>query len=355
MDKCSADPGRSFGSRRLEGGGARLRGDVQRALPPRRRWRWRCITGWMVTVLTTVSVVHAGTSWPSGGDASAERSRGAPYLAEKPGSDDTAAQRSLIAQKVSLLENYLKSAVVAKIEQGGDLEPKELIDAARRLFDAAVSAMEQDRFDEANGELDDALRKVASAAKMAARAERAGKDTEAKSRYQTVRKNIGSYMRSLEAAASQDDASGKRRELHAQIVQLTVDAERLAGAGRYAEANELLSKAYRNAVLIVVEQGRGKTVVSRLTFASPVDELQYERERNDSYEMLVRLMLSERRGQIQGLRKLVDRYVGESRELRRQADAAAGNDDVQSAIGKMEEATGRLIQALRAGGIPVPE
>ena len=259
-------------------------------------------------------------------------------------------QRQLLEQKAALLASYLDSAMTRRVAEGGNAEAKALVDRAAALLEPVRDALAAGDFTAAERDLDEALRSLGAASQIAATARSAETEAQARVRYERLRGRIDSYLASGTAGAGTPWQSAAAR-----LETLTAEAAALAGTGRYRDANKLLGEAYRTVVAIVAESRAGQTVVSRLSFATAQDELDYERRRNDSYEMLLDLMLSEREPAPESLRALADGHRAESRDLRRRADAAAEAGDYRTAIDRMEEATRRLARALQAGGIPVSE
>jgi hypothetical protein len=90
-----------------------------------------------------------------------------------------------------------------------------------------------------------------------------------------------------------------------------------------------------------------------LKFDTPLEEYEYERQRNQSYEMLIGIMLKEESASatVQGM---IEKLTGGNDELRRQAEILAADGEPEEAIVRMEEATANLVRALRVGGVALP-
>jgi len=99
----------------------------------------------------------------------------------------------------------------------------------------------------------------------------------------------------------------------------------------------------------------GTTLVSTLNFATPAEELEYERRRHHSYHMLVSMVMQERQEASEALGSLVGHNLKESEELRERAEKQAAAGEHEEAIRTMEEATSRLIRILQAGGVGVAQ
>jgi len=294
-------------------------------------------------------MVAAITLWPPQAAVDALGADAARILTAQTAAD-SGTQRQLLEQKAALLASYLDSAMTRRVAEGDNAEAKTLVGRAAALLEPVRDALAAGDFTAAERDLDEALRSLGMATQIAATARSAETEAQARVRYERLRGRIDSYLASGTAGAGTPWQSAAAR-----LETLTAEAAALAGTGRYRDANKLLGEAYRTVVAIVAESRAGQTVVSRLSFATAQDELDYERRRNDSYEMLLDLMLSERESAADTLRALADRHRTESRDLRRRADEAAAAGDYRTAIAGVEEATRRLARALQAGGIPVSE
>ena len=266
---------------------------------------------------------------------------------------DPPVNRPVLEQKVKLLDSYLGSATIRRIETATNAEAKAQLEEAKRLFAAARAALVAGDLEAAAQGLDTALRKISTAASAAARTRPVRDAAQERARYDRLRSQIESYIEALGRAAPSGGAGAAGPQ--AQLSRLLADATARAGAGRYAAANEVLARAYQAAVAAIAAQRKGQTAVFRLNFETPADEYEYERKRNGSYSMLIDIMMDERPSPPESLKVLVARMVGESQALRDEAAAAAQSGDYVKAINILEQATGRLVRALRAGGLPIPE
>ena len=299
--------------------------DYGRDAPRRRR------AGWVCGAMAALSMFLAGAS----------------ALADPP------VTRPVLEQKVKLLNSYLVSPTIRRVETSSNAEAKAQLEEAKRLFDAARKALAADDLEAAAQGLDTALRKISTAASAAARARPSRDATQERARYGRLRGQIESYIEALGRAAPTAEApsAGTR----AQLSGLLADATTQARAGRYVAANKILARAYQVAIAAIAAQRKGQTAVFRLNFETPADEYEYERKRNGSYSMLIDIMMDERTSPPESLKALVARMVGESQALRDEADTQARSGDYAAAIKTLEQATRRLVQALRAGGLPIPE
>jgi len=263
-------------------------------------------------------------------------------------------QRELLLQKLRLLGTYMESPALVAIGKNGSEEARQLLRQARKHLEMARALYAEDKADETMAALDQGLR-AASQATAVNRKTRphASSAALARKRYQIRLGQIRSFIQTLPdiPVESRDRVDIDRERKTAE--RLVSEAETLAAKGRHNEANKILANAYKSTVTMLSKLHQGETFVYRLKFSSPADELAYERRRNDSYEMLIRILLQENPRMAAELQAMADRHVRESRALRERADAQAAAGAEGDAIRTMEAATLRLVRVLQAGGLPV--
>lgn len=254
----------------------------------------------------------------------------------------------LVEQKIKLLEMLLNSPAAKATGRGAEIPP--LAEKGRRAIELARTAIGENRLDEAQRLVDEALksssaesRRLHSETSLAADAQRQS--------YQNLVEQVATYR-----AAVADLKDGKMadavRSLLGRIDAQVGEARKLEGVGRLAEANRILSDAYKLAVGELSRLRAGQEVVMSLNFASPAEEYAYEQRRFESAELMVGMMLAEGRGA--GDRQaLVDGFTGQGRHLKAEAAGLAGSGRHKEAVGLMEKATGEMNRALQAMGVPV--
>ncbi len=268
------------------------------------------------------------------------------YLAQATPDDE--AQRPLVVQKMSLLEAYLKSGSLARARDGGNAAAATAVKEAEAQLDLARGEFDRGRLQAASEALDKGLKHASTAASLAARP--TVDPAKQKQQFDRLRGQIASYLDTIGGATGRGSD-----EAFARIDELVATADRLASAGKYVDANKRLTEAYHVTVGLVTRLRTGTTLVSSLEFATPEEELDYERRRNESYEMLVTIMLADHPDDSGTLQVMADRHIKESRGLRAEAERLAVRGEFAAAIQNMEEATARLVRVLQAGGLPIPE
>lgn len=255
--------------------------------------------------------------------------------------------KTLIEQKLMLLDSLLQSPRMAAAESGADDALKAKLSEAKHLAATAHAAFASGDLGAAENAADAAMRAAAAAKGKAAAAPDADKQ---RARNDEMLRQIRGYRDALAgawtAAAGADTGSSLLR-----LDRLIAEAEELATAGRHADANRILGEAYRTAISLVSKQRAGQTVVYQLNFATAADEYAYEQERHRSHEMLIDIALADR-----GVgRDMIASHLRRSEELRAGAEAAAGQGGYDEAVAGMERATAELVRALQSLGVPVTQ
>jgi uncharacterized protein YfkK (UPF0435 family) len=246
-------------------------------------------------------------------------------------------QRALIVQKMMLLKAYLLSSSVQRARDSGHAKATAPISEANALLKQAQVDVENDRFQKAGEALDNGLRLASLGASFAAK-HQSSTEQEAR-KYAKLLSQIESYLTAVRSALVESDSKEQRIEALADVEDMVLKAERLAKSEQYREANEHLTSAYQLSVTLITNLRKGTTLVSSLSFASPANEFEYERQRHDSYRLLAQS----------------DYYLKESEQFREEAERQAATGEYPVAIQKMEEATVQLIRILQAAGLPVTE
>ena len=134
------------------------------------------------------------------------------------------------------------------------------------------------------------------------------------------------------------------------VDKLLADAEKLAAEGKYDKARTAADEAYLLAKASVGQMRSGDTLVRSLNFANKQEEYKYELDRNDSLQMLYKVLI-EQKG---NANPMVAAQVKKAQDLRSEAEAAAARSNHVEGIKLLEESTGQLVRAIRAAGIFIP-
>lgn len=242
-----------------------------------------------------------------------------------------AARRALVTQKSRLLEQVLASP-----------RARTLLAEGRQAADAGETLR-------AEAAVDEALRLVTTATSARSTAARA--DGTLPLRNAELLQQVSLYRSALVTAlAARKDR--QQTSTLAVLDQFVAEAEKASAVGRHDDANKSLTQAYRLAVISLSEVRAGETITIELEFDTPADEFAYEQRLHQSHELLVDMAVAERKPAAEVL-ALIAQQVTHARVLRGRADERATAGDHAAAIKLMEQATGHLVRAIQAAGVPV--
>ena len=264
---------------------------------------------------------------------------------------EAAVSPEMATQKARMLTGFfssdrLRQAMAANPEAVAPLETE-----ARAKLAAGQAALDAGQAAEAVALFDAGMRAISRA--VALGSSKSKWDAQAASvAFVARRRHAELYLSVLENA---DDITAAE---HASVAGLRArlgEADRYFANGAFEQAGATLDSAYRDIVDLVTDIRRGRTVVVSKIFETPHDEFEYERQRNQSYVLLVQIALAERAEEQLGLAALAARLTTESAMLHDQAEREAEDSDFVAAIATMERATQRLLVVLRASGLIMME
>jgi hypothetical protein len=253
-----------------------------------------------------------------------------------------AASAALVEQKLRLLEGYFNSETAARIQDGGNRQAMDALSRARGLVVEARDTLSAGDTGRAATLADEALRAFSAASRL--RRQPTGDSGPQRTRYNELRDTMHAFRDTL--ARTRGGAGLDRRALDAELAR----ADRLAAGGYLDRANTLLAEVYQGAMQAISEARASETVIYRLEFESPDDELAYERERFRGNELLLEML--QEGGASENAKRLAGTFADQARARRDQALSLATRGDVTGAIAAMEEAGSLLGRALRTLGLP---
>lgn len=244
-----------------------------------------------------------------------------------------------------------QSSGAKQIEASGDVGALEMRSEAQRIYREAQQAFDAEDYSKASQLLSQASMAMFRAVRMAApeqvTAEK--KKIDFNARLETVKAMLDAHKR----IAKEKSVGAAAEETHRTIEQALVEANALAAKDKYAEGRLVLDRAYLIAKASIASLRGGDTLVRSLNFASKEEEYHYEIDRNDTHQMLIEVLLSEKRDSAD-INAMVNRYLEKARALRTQAEQAAGRNDFATGIKLLEESTKEVVRAIRNAGIYIP-
>jgi len=260
-----------------------------------------------------------------------------------------AQDRVQLERRVQSVGTLIESSSAARqIESSGDALARAKHASARAAHREAVAAFNAGDLDAAVRLLNQATRDLMDGARLA-RPEQVNGEKNKRDfdeRLESVRALLAAQQRITKEKGAGREAEEAARSIEAQVAE----AQKLAAAGRNAEARTLLDRAYLTARISIESLRRGDTLVRSLTFASKREEYDYEIDRNETHRMLINVLLADRKeaaGLMQG-------FIDKAGQLRGAAETRARGGDHEGAIKLLEDSTRELVRAIRAGGLYIP-
>ncbi|MBF0438885.1 MAG: hypothetical protein HQL93_07155 [Magnetococcales bacterium] len=144
---------------------------------------------------------------------------------------------------------------------------------------------------------------------------------------------------------------GQGQETNAQIQKAMDDAVKAQKDGNIKAARTRLDEGYILAKLGIEKLRRGDTLVRSLNFKNKEEEYHYEIDRNDTHNMLVKMLLQSKGESAQ---KSAEPFVARAKELRAKAEKQAAEKSFEAAVATMEASTDELVRAIRGAGVFIP-
>lgn len=264
----------------------------------------------------------------------------------------TVSQEQLALRLESVGKLLTSSSASRQIDSSKDPRALAKREKAREIYNAARTAADGGELPKAATLLTESTVLMFEAVRLAAPEEVTGKKVENdfNARHESVKALLAAYKRiATEKAAGKGGA-----ETVANIEKSVAAALKLAEAGKFVEGRAELDRAYLVAKAGVSGLRGGDTLVRSLNFASKEEEYHYELDRNDTHQMLVKVLVEEKRVESPQLDKRISPFLAKAKEMREAADAKAAAKDFAQAIKLLEESTAELVRAIRNAGVYIP-
>ena len=239
-----------------------------------------------------------------------------------------------------------KSAGAKRVASSHDMDAIALQDQARSQHIEAYRAYKKNDYPEAKKLLSQATQSMFKAMSQAdgGASKKSKKSDDFERRLQSVNVLLTAYDR-ISKEKNQVGQTGIN-------IRSNIDeAKQLKQAGKVKEGRAKLDEAYITAKLEIEKLRRGDTLIRSLHFETPEEEFHYEIDRNNTHQMLVKMLLESKSEQT---KQRADKFVEKANELRKQADKLAARKKFTEAISTLEASTKELVRAIRIGGVFIP-
>ncbi len=295
----------------------------------------------------TAALLAGAVLLVAGVPAGAQSEPSAAERLKRQGSDSDRTQVEKRLQSVgTLLE---KSSGARQVEGSGDDQAAQKRVKAREAYGQAQEAFKQGDYARTSKLLDEASALMFEAVRSA-QPEKVVAD-KAKVDFQTRMDSVKALLAAQQRIAKEKPNVKDAAESSRSIEKAMQEANRLAAENKYAEARQTLDKAYLVARSSIGSMRGGDTLVRSLHFANKEEEYRYELDRNDTHQMLITVLLDEKRGDSD---RMVQGFLAKAKQLRGEAEATASRGDHGKAVQLLEDSTTELVKAIRNSGIYIP-
>lgn len=254
-----------------------------------------------------------------------------------------------LASVATLVE---KSTAAKQIETSAVPQALALRAKARELWQQADAAYQAASYADASRLLDQAAKLFFDGVRQAAPEQIEGEKKQ---------RDFDNRMESVKALLAAQKRISLEKNLGTKGVQISNkieaqlrEAAALAAAGKLDQGRTLLDQVYVSTRVEVESLRQGDTLVRSLNFANKEEEYHYEIDRNDTHQMLIKVLLNERRASNAGLESTVQKFLEQAAVLRASAEAMAVKKDFEAGIKLLEDSTKELVRAIRGAGIFIP-
>lgn len=261
---------------------------------------------------------------------------------------DAPVDRVRLEQRLAAVETLIeRSSGARQIEESGVAPAREKREKAREIYRQARKAFDAGQLAVASQLLPQASVQMFEGVRLAAPEQITV--PKARADFDARLETVNSLFAALRRVAAEKSSAPGAAETSRDIERRIADAQRLAKAGNVDAGRAELDRAYLLTKAAVSSLRSGDTLVRSLEFANKEEEYRYEVDRNDTHQMLIKVLLDGKPETVQ-TRGFVDRAA----KLRSQAEGAAARRDHAGAIQLLEESTRELVRAIRGAGIYIP-
>jgi hypothetical protein len=239
------------------------------------------------------------------------------------------------------------SSAARQIESSKVPEALQRRDRARELHAAAKVALDQGNLEKASALLTESRKTFFEAVRLAAPEEVGVKKLE--NDYLLRLESVNALLAAYKRVSDEKSAKGVK-ETVGQIEKSIAAAALLAKDRKFKEAYTEVDRGYLVAKAGLTTLRSGETLTRSLNFANKEEEFHYEIDRNNTHQMLIKVLVDDQKAS----GEMVRNFLSKAGELRLKADAAASRKDFAEAVKLLEESTAELVRAIRNAGIYIP-
>ena len=258
-----------------------------------------------------------------------------------------------LASRLSNLEHLvMTSSGARRIMASGNSEAMAKRDRAEDLLHKAQKNFDRGDLTAADRVLDNATKTMFEAIRLVG----AGASTEQKKLHDFDDRaaSVEVLLKALKRIASDKQVMHTIESKLHEFESKAARAQKMKNAGKVDGGRRLLDDAYVSAKAAIEGLRGGETLVRTLSFANKKEEFAYERDRNDTHKMLVKVLVEEKMKSSAGIESMVNKHLDKANKLRAKAESQAKAGDHNRAVSTMERSTKEILRAIRSAGVYIP-
>ncbi len=253
-----------------------------------------------------------------------------------------------LAMNESLLT---KSSLVRNVKEVGLPQVSETLEKALSFHKIALKRLSKNDLTGSLKARDESLRLLMLASRLAHQATGFAEES-SKASYDKKLKSVEGLLAAHKRITDANSDSGTEKKLQQSIAELLVSSKKNAEQQKYEEAFSSLSKAYFLIASSINTQRSGQTLIRSLDFATEKEAYEYEFGRYENYQMLVNMMIDERKAFKRDAR--TKPFFDEAARYQSQAEELAKQGQYTKAAELIEKASKSLVNLLRDSGVHIP-
>ncbi|VAW44976.1 hypothetical protein MNBD_GAMMA04-2229 [hydrothermal vent metagenome] len=256
--------------------------------------------------------------------------------------------RSSLAMNENLLTN---SSLVRSVKEVDLPQVSEALEKALLFHKKALKKLSNNDLTGAVKARDESLRLLMLASRLAHQTNGFAEEN-AKVNYEKKLKSVQGLLAAHKRITDSNSDINTERALQKEVVPLLSESEKQVEQQKFKEAFSSLSKAYFLIANSIKAQRTGQTLIRSLDFATEKEAYEYEVGRYENYQMLVNMMIDERKAFKRDAR--TKPFFDEAAGYERQADDLAKQGAYTEAGELIEKASKSLVNLLRDSGVHIP-
>ena len=252
--------------------------------------------------------------------------------------------------RMAFASNLIYRSTAAKqIQKSGDSEAKKLYQMSQNQYQQALKETNPAK---SKVLLDQALKNMFTATKNSEPSE--VRNEKLRNDFTIKKTSVSALLDAHSRVSTEKNKTSQGKQIKQQITLLLNQADALYKKEEYSQGRGILDGALNIVKGSIQEMRGGDTLVKTLKFDSPQDEYMYELDRNDTHQMLIKVLLKDKRKKSPDLDKRVIEALSIAGNYRQQAEKSAQSGDHKAAVSLLEKSTQEMVKVIRRGGIYIP-